>query len=675
MARSDSAANWKIPGYVAEQLIGGGASAQVWRGRTTRTGEPVALKVLRATDNASYRAARSEAALLSALDHPHLIRLHEMVADGDRAVLVLDLAEGGSLAEVLHRRSRLTTGEVVTALSPIAAALAYAHEQGLVHADVSPANILFTSAGQPMLADLGTAQLFGAAEDNRATLAYLDPVIAAGGAPGPPSDVFMVAAVALHALSGRPPWTGTTGAALIADAANGEIANLDRLLTDVPDEVAAVVRRGLSVVPHARGSAAAFALDLRAAAPPAPVELAAGRGRAVLPALDPGRRQAGSPAPAQPIATGYRPRHSGSAAVSDRRSTGPATAAGTVVPAVLGPEFSYLLDRPDFSRPHVGGPGAAVLRESGLRESGRRGRGWRESGPQESGDGAHDTDIESAALSLTHQVRARARPAPPPRRTFGRRPRVVSAAVLAALLAVAMVAAIALGRIPIGRRSSGEGVQSTPSGDSPAPPATAVARADAATAVTAAALSVTAAAAASAAKTPARTASAPPRAATASAAGAGVTPVGAPSERPAPTGALAVPPKPAAPDRGDPAAWAATLRRLDAHRERAFATADPAELSQVYVAGSLLQQDVAALHRVVGPGCVLTHLRTSYRIEQVTLSASAVQLSTRASLSAAQLECAGAAPRQSPARADGPLSIRLIPTAAGYRIGSLTTGQ
>src|SRR5438309_584724 len=79
----------------------------------------------------------------------------------DGAVLVLDLADGGSLAELLAVRGRLTPGEVITAVSPVAAAVAYLHAAEIVHGDVSPANILFTPGGVPLLADLGVARLTG----------------------------------------------------------------------------------------------------------------------------------------------------------------------------------------------------------------------------------------------------------------------------------------------------------------------------------------------------------------------------------------------------------------------------------------------------------------------------------------------------------------------------------
>ncbi|HVX43024.1 MAG TPA: protein kinase, partial [Mycobacteriales bacterium] len=134
--------SWNAPGYVADELVGFGATGEVWRGRDTATGELVALKRLRAADPQSSARLRREAAVLAGLDHPHLLRLRETVRSGEEWVLVLDYAAGGSLAALLRGRGRLRPGEVVTALAPLAAALAYAHGQGLVHGDVTPPNIL-----------------------------------------------------------------------------------------------------------------------------------------------------------------------------------------------------------------------------------------------------------------------------------------------------------------------------------------------------------------------------------------------------------------------------------------------------------------------------------------------------------------------------------------------------
>ena len=240
-------------------------------------GDPVAVKVLVRGDPARQV---TEAALLAELDHPHLVRLHRVVRREVRGrpaevSLVLDLLEGGSLATLLARRGRLRPGEVVTAIAPVAAALAQAHERGIVHGDLSPGNVVFTAEGRPVLTDLGTARLVGETGRAEMTPAYVDPVVARGGAPGPASDVFGVAAAAFHALTGIAPWNAADPEGTVGVAAGGHLPDLAVLAPDAPEEMVQVVERGLSAEPHLRGSAAAFALDLRHACRPEPVRLPA----------------------------------------------------------------------------------------------------------------------------------------------------------------------------------------------------------------------------------------------------------------------------------------------------------------------------------------------------------------------------------------------------------------
>lgn len=265
-----------------EDLLGIGASGEVWRGRVTATGIGVALKRIRLGDAEQRKAALSEAAMLATLDHPNLMKLHEVHrADDDTIVLVLDLAAGGSLAALLARRGRLTVGEALSAIAPIGAALAYAHHSGVVHGDVSSANILFTDIGLPLLADLGVSRLLGDDQPVRTTPAYADPTVAGGGLPTPASDLFMLGAVALHTLTGAPPWPAGAPEAVLAAAAGGEQPDFAGRLAraGVADEVARVVARALTVDPDRRGTAADFALELRHAGDPVAVELSAGRSR------------------------------------------------------------------------------------------------------------------------------------------------------------------------------------------------------------------------------------------------------------------------------------------------------------------------------------------------------------------------------------------------------------
>lgn len=273
--------SWTLAGYRVEALLGSGAFGEVWSALHLASGEPVALKRLAVGSQADRDKAVAEAATLSALDHPNLVAFRDIRVTPEAVVLVLELAAGGSLADLLARRDRLTPAEVSASLSQIASALAHAHEQGIAHGDVSSANILFTEAGRPKLADLGLARLLAAGGRASAfgTPAYLDPVVAAGGVSGPASDVFALAAVAVHALTGRGLWhdAGPDVAAVLARAATGQMPRLAELEQHCPRDMARAMRRALDPDPARRGTAAEFALDLRAAIPPKPVALTAGR--------------------------------------------------------------------------------------------------------------------------------------------------------------------------------------------------------------------------------------------------------------------------------------------------------------------------------------------------------------------------------------------------------------
>ncbi|WP_278246986.1 serine/threonine-protein kinase [Klenkia brasiliensis] len=273
-----------VPGYVLEERLGRGGSGEVWRARPRRGGPAVAVKVLHRGD--PEQQVR-EAEVLAGLEHPHLVALHEVVRrrtrDGEQVALVLDLLAGGSLADLLARRGRLRPGEVVTAVAPVAAALAHLHDRGIVHGDLSPGNVVLTAEGRPMLTDLGVARAVGEPGSGQVTPPYVDPVVARGGAPGPASDVFGVAAAAFHALTGIPPWNAAGPGQTVVVAASGELPDLALLAPEAPGELVAVVQRGLSPHPHLRGTAAAFALDLRHACRPERIALPApGVDRAAL---------------------------------------------------------------------------------------------------------------------------------------------------------------------------------------------------------------------------------------------------------------------------------------------------------------------------------------------------------------------------------------------------------
>lgn len=299
---------WRISGYVAEQLIGYGESSEVWRGRAIRTGAPVALKKVLAPDPEQRQAARAEAAVLANLDHANLIRIHEVIATRDAIVLVLDLADAGSVRDLLQARGQLAPGEVATLISVAGAALAYAHGRRVVHGNVSAGNVLLTSFGLALLTDFGAARLAGTDAPGRATAAYLCPEIAAGGLAHTSGDVFSLAAVAFHALTGTPVWGAGSTPELLARARSAQPADLAQRLADVPPELATVLLSALDREAHRRPSAAEFALDVRLSVPLVPIDVRAGRPRPEpLPPAGGRHRRAAVPTPAISPAPG-RPR-------------------------------------------------------------------------------------------------------------------------------------------------------------------------------------------------------------------------------------------------------------------------------------------------------------------------------------------------------------------------------
>ncbi len=252
-----------------ERVLGRGTTATVWRARWHGPcPRVVAVKRTRAGGVRRADALRHEARLLAGCDHPHVVRLLDVVEDGDDVALVLPLAEGGSLADRLASGSGPTVAEATRLVIAIADALGSLHRRGIVHRDVAPANVLLTSDGLPLLADLAGATAIG----ERPTEAigrpgYVDPAVLAGAPPTPASDVHGVAALAYRLLSGRLPYAGADGEVTGDATPRGGAVPLGAVAPAVPGTLAAVVDAGLAADPDRRPTdGAAFAGWLRSVA-------------------------------------------------------------------------------------------------------------------------------------------------------------------------------------------------------------------------------------------------------------------------------------------------------------------------------------------------------------------------------------------------------------------------
>ncbi len=199
--------------YRLERLLGAGGMADVHRATDLRLNRPVAVKIFRpGTDPDGEQRFHEEAQVLANLNHPGLVSVHDFGVERHHAYLVMELVTGSTLREVLDQQ-RLPLDEVARIGTDLADVLAYVHDQGVVHRDVKPSNVLLGRDGRVRLADFGVSRLVGAtgltsADAAVGTASYLAPEQVQGDPVGPPADVYALGLVLLEAITGRVEYPG-----------------------------------------------------------------------------------------------------------------------------------------------------------------------------------------------------------------------------------------------------------------------------------------------------------------------------------------------------------------------------------------------------------------------------------------------------------------------------------
>jgi serine/threonine-protein kinase len=259
--------------YEVEELVGHGGMSSVYKARDTLLERHVALKILHeqySTDEEFVERFKREARSVAQLQHPNIVTVIDRGDEDGRQFIVFEYVDGENLKEHVVHKGRLDVPEALEIALEVARGLAFAHEQGLIHRDVKPQNILLNGDGRAKVTDFGIARTIdvdGMTQTGTVlgTSNYIAPEQASGQRVDAHSDVYALGVVLYELLAGDVPFPGESFVVVAMKHMHEPAPNLLDVRDDVPLRVAAAVDRALEKDPEQRfPTMDAFAAELQA---------------------------------------------------------------------------------------------------------------------------------------------------------------------------------------------------------------------------------------------------------------------------------------------------------------------------------------------------------------------------------------------------------------------------
>jgi serine/threonine protein kinase len=268
----------KLGKYQLVERLGQGGMAEVYKAFQPGVERFVATKVLHShrAGSADFVARfQREARAIGRLQHPNIVRIIDFDVEGDIDYMVMDYVTGGTLSEYLMGRKALPLNEALPIIAQLAEALAYAHQQGMLHRDIKPGNILFSDEThtQVVLTDFGLARLL---DDGDAKLTmtgamigtptYMSPEAVRGEPCDVRADLYSLGVVLYEMVTGKTPYAAETPYSMMMKQANEPLPSPRALKPDLPEVVEALLLKALAKAPDERfQSAAEFASAIQQA--------------------------------------------------------------------------------------------------------------------------------------------------------------------------------------------------------------------------------------------------------------------------------------------------------------------------------------------------------------------------------------------------------------------------
>lgn len=235
--------------YKILQLIGGGGMSNVYLAHDIILNRDVAIKILRydlSNEEELHRRFQREALAATSLTHPNIVSIYDVGEDADMHYIVMEYIKGKTLKQYIQEFSPLSSARSVHIMKQLTSAMAHAHDNGIIHRDIKPQNILMDEAGNVKITDFGIATTLNATSYTQTnsvigTVHYLSPEQARGGLATMKSDIYSLGIVLYELLTGELPFSGESAVSIALKHLQSETPSVREFDATIPQSVENIV--------------------------------------------------------------------------------------------------------------------------------------------------------------------------------------------------------------------------------------------------------------------------------------------------------------------------------------------------------------------------------------------------------------------------------------------------